>query len=418
MLNPPWARKLGYVASNQLLTEICVFARNIIIARFIGAETLGEFIFLILSIRLFTMSTDLAAERYILQASNQEVMSALATAHFTARIRAVLLGVTLLLMGLFGLQGISFESYALLAGSIILHGFINQGYRLKQRALNFRPALYVEGVTIVFGTLAIYLTAMFVPTLEAVCACLFVQAAFHAALSHIMSSTPYRLDAKTEDLKSLFRYGLPLLLTGVTMFWSMQGERVLLSAMLPAEAFAHFSMMFQLALVPILVMSRMMLTLGLPSLAAVKDNWSEFERRLGQLHIAAYFAGFGFMGVFLFLANPTLHILFGEDFRAEAMLIFLVALAQALRLCRAPQSVAAQALGQTDIPFKANLVRVTAVLVGVAGYALGGTLSVLLLIGCIGEALAWAIQSFLFSLRNRSAARLQSNEFRIQEISS
>jgi len=412
-----WTGKFGYVASNQLLTEVCVFARNVLIARLVGAETLGEFIFLILSIRLFTMSTDLAAERHIMQVTDEALPGALAAAHFTGRIRGVVLACILILMGLHGVHGISFVSYSLLAAGAVLNGFTHQGYRLKQRNLNFRPALYIEGVATVLGTLAVYIAASMAPSLEAVCACVLAQAILQSTLSHIMAETPYKTNSTNLDSKRLFSFGLPLLLTGVAMFWSMQGERLILSAILPADAFAHFSMMFQLALVPVLVMSRMMLTLGLPYLASLKHHWVEFEHRLGQLHILTYLVAFGFAGCFLIFANSALDLLFGADFRSETKLIMLVAIAQALRLCRAPQSVAAQALGQTDIPFKSNLVRVAAALVAAASMFVGGSITTLLTIACVGEGLAWATQGLLFSLRNRAASHSSSMQFRAQEMS-
>lgn len=400
-----WLGKLGYVASNQLLVEVCIFIRNILIARFIGAETLGEFIFLVLSMRLFTMSTDLATERHIMQVNENDLPGALASAHFTARIRGLVLAFLLLLMGLHCVHSISFTSYAMLATAAVFGGLTHQGYRLKQRSLNFRPALYVEGATTIFGTLATYIVISITPSLEAVCACVLAQAVVQASLSHILAEQPYRTSTNKTDIKKLFHFGLPLLATGVAMFWSMQGERLLLSAILPADKFAHFSMMFQLALVPVLVASRMMLTVGLPYLASVKNDWNQLQHRLNQLHSAAYVAAFGFAGCFLVFANPLLDLLFGADFRSEALLILLVSFAQALRLCRAPQSVAAQALGQTDIPFKANLVRVAAALIAIVSTFAGGSIAMLLTIACVGEGIAWATQGILFSLRNREANR-------------
>lgn len=408
MLNPSQAYKFGYVASNQLLTELCVFARNVIVARIVGAETLGEFIFLVLSIRLFAMSTDLAAERHIISVKDKEIDGALAAAHFTARIRGGLLAIILLFMGLYNVQGISFLSYLLLALAALVRGYTHQGYRLHQRSLNFRPALYVEGITVVLGTIGIFFATSMAPTLEAVCACMLLQGFMHTALSHIMSDTAYRSDFDMQNLNKLFHFGTPLLLTGVTMFWSMQGERVILSALLPTDAFAHFSMMFQLALVPVLVLSRMTLTIGLPMFAAERENSENFEYKLKNVHIWVYGLAVFFMAGFIFFANPVLTLMFGADFKAETIAIFLVALAQALRLCRAPQSVAAQALGQTDIPFKANLVRVFAVLVAITSVMSGGSLVTLLIIACFGEGAAWTAQGLMFSLRNRRTQQIQA----------
>jgi len=97
MPNLSWTNKLSLITCNQLLLEACVFIRNIIIARLIGAETLGEFIFLVLGIRFFAMSTDLAVDRFILQIEEKSVNQALAGAHFIIRTRSGLLGIFLLI---------------------------------------------------------------------------------------------------------------------------------------------------------------------------------------------------------------------------------------------------------------------------------------------------------------------------------
>ena len=396
------SKKISLVATNQLLTEACVFARNILIARLMGAETLGQFVFLILSIRLFAMSTDLAVERYILQARSEKLQEALGVSHFISRVRGAALASILLLMGVYQVQGIDFSAYAALAAGAFVRGFTHKGYILKQRSLNFRPALYVEGLTSVVGLIAMYFVVSTAPSLEAACACLLAQSFLHTGLSHALSDEKYRSACDWIELRQLVRFGWPLLLTGVAMFWSMQGERLILSAALPADAFAHFSMMFQLALVPILVISRMALSYGLPVLAGLKDRFTDFEAWLSEFHRWIYAIGSIYAIGFILFANVVLQNLFGGDFRADMSLILLVAVAQMIRLFRAPQSVAAQALGQTDVPFKANLVRVSFVLFAVASILNGGSLYTVLIWACIGEGSAWATQGLFFSFRNRN----------------
>lgn len=396
------SKKVSLIATNQLLMEACVFARNILIARVMGAQTLGQFVFLILSIRLFAMSTDLAAERYILQSSRENIQAALSTAHFISRLRGVALAFILLLMGAHNVQGIEFVAYAALAASSLIRSFTHKGYVLKQRSLNFRPALYVEGLTSVAGLVGMYCVVSVAPSLEAACACLVAQSFLHTGLSHALSGERYQSNCNVQELLQIAKFGWPLLLSGVTMFWSMQGERLILSAMLPADAFAHFSMMFQLALVPILVISRMALSYGLPVLSGLKNDFARFEARLADFHHWIYAIGATFAFGFVLFANAALQTLFGNDFRADFDLVLLVAIAQMIRLFRAPQSVAAQALGHTDIPFKANIVRVSLVLIAIAAILNGGSLHTVLLLACIGEGLAWATQGFFFSLRTRS----------------
>lgn len=396
------SKKVSLIATNQLLMEGCVFARNVLIARLMGAETLGQFVFLILSIRLFAMSTDLATERYILQVNQNKMQKALSSAHFVCRARGAALALVLLLMGAHQVQGVDFIAYAALAASAVVRGFTHNGYILKQRSLNFRPALYVEGLTSVVGLIGMYFVVSVAPSLEAACACLVAQSFLHTGLSHALSDDKYQSTFDWHEFKQLAGFGWPLLLTGVTMFWSMQGERLILSAMLPADAFAHFSMMFQLALVPILVISRMALSYGLPVLAALKGNFKALEAKLAELHRWIYAIGSVYALGFVLFANTVLQNLFGNDFRADMALLVLVAVAQMIRLFRSPQSIAAQALGQTDIPFKANLIRVSFVLIAIATFVNGGSLHTVLVLACVGEGCAWATQGLFFSLRNRN----------------
>jgi O-antigen/teichoic acid export membrane protein len=391
------------VAANQILIEGSVFLRNIIIARLIGAETLGEFVFLVLSIRLFAMTTDLAEDRFIVRAPEAGLRQALASCHFLAQCRAVILAFLLLAMGLFSVKDISLVSYVLLAGAAIFRGFTHQGYRLHQRALNFRPALYVEGITAVFGVVAMYIAVAAAPCLEAVCATLLAQSMLHTGFSHVMTDRRFRFESVLyiAEFKEIAKFGLPLLLTGAAMFWSMQGERLILSAILDSASFAHFSMLFQLALVPVLILGRMTITIGLPVLSGAQENWNEFQRLLDRFHVYVYAVAAVFALLFVLGANIALNLLFGPDFEADMGWVFFLAVAQALRLCRSPQSIAAQALGQTDIPLKANLARIAFVFIAIAAVLNGAPIITLLILACVGEGAAWATQGLLFSLRNR-----------------
>lgn len=409
------SKRVSLIATNQLLMEACVFARNILIARLLGAETLGQFVFLILSIRLFAMSTDLAAERYILQANPNKLHQALGASHYICRARGAVLALILLLMGAYEVQDVGFAAYVALAASAFVRGFTHKGYVLKQRSLNFRPALYVEGLTSVVGLVAMYFVVSIASSLEAACACLVAQSFLHTGLSHALSDDKYQSKFDWKELRKITSFGWPLLLTGVAMFWSMQGERLVLSATLPADAFAHFSMMFQLALVPILVISRMALSYGLPRLSAIKDDFVAFQSCVDELHRWVYAIGSAYALGFAMFANVALQNLFGADFRADISLILLVAVAQMIRLFRAPQSVAAQALGQTDIPFKANLVRVSFVLIAIASILNGGSLHIVLVLACLGEGFAWATQGLFFSFRNRSRLSPAEPQLAIQE---
>ena len=400
MHNLSWSNKLSLITSNQLLLEACVFIRNVIIARLIGAETLGEFIFLVLGIRFFAMSTDLAVDRFILQIEEKSVNQALAGAHFIIRTRSGLLGIFLLIMGFFTLQGISPICYILLAVGSFVRGFTHQGYRLQQRQFDFRPAIYVESFSAVAATLAMYMTALYFPSLEAMCAILLVQSILHTAASHTVAKQPYYAPASSSMLKQQVVFGLPLLLAGVAMFWSMQGERVILATVLSATDFAHFSMLFQLALVPILIVGRIALTLGLPLMAQHKETPADFKESLSAFQKYCFGISVLFIPFFILGANPVLVLLFGADFEAEFALISLVAIAQSIRLIRTPHSVAAQALSHTDIPFKANIVRVLAVPIAGACIVVTGSLHTMLLVACIGEAAAWAVQRHLFNARD------------------
>lgn len=409
------SRKVSLIATNQLLMETCVFARNILIARLMGAETLGQFVFLILSIRLIAMSSDLAVERYILQAGAERLKEALSAAHCVSQWRSTAIALILLLMGLHQVQGIDFIAYAALALSALVRGLTHKGYVLKQRSLNFRPALYVEGLTSVVGLIGMYFIVSTVPSLEAACGCLVAQAFLHTGLSHALSDEKYQSAFDWIEFRALVQFGWPLLLSGVAMFWSMQGERLILSAKLPADEFAHFSMMFQLALVPILVLSRMALSYGLPLLSALKESSSRFEIQLNKFHQWIYAIGAAYAFGFILFGNAVLRALFGHDFHTDMGLILLVALAQMIRLFRAPQSVAAQALGQTDIPFKANLVRVSFVVIAIAFIVNGGTLHTVMILACLGEGFAWATQGFFYSIRNRNRLPAVAPQLATQE---
>jgi len=399
-----WAGRLFTTGFAQVVVEASIFARNILVAQCLGAQTLGQFVLLTLGLRLLVMSTDLATDRYIIRVQPKSLGAALSAANRLCQLRAALLGVLLVVAAILAPFGIDPLSYGLLAVAVGVRGFTHQGYRTAQRDLRFAASAAVDVGAALAGLLAIgvavvlSLSLMRGYALPLICGALVVQAAVHVWMSHAVApkSQPYCISENWASTMPLLQFGWPLLVSGAVMFWGMQGERVILAAIMPADQFAHISMLLQLALVPALVIGRISLSLGLPLLSASANSQPDCSRTFLQFAGSVACAALVTSAAFIWLANPVLATAFGSDFVAASTLLYLAACMQCMRLLRIPHSVAAQAEGRTQVPLVANLVRTAAVpvMMGLAAYGYGVT--AVLAIATIAELLSLIIQAIWF----------------------
>lgn len=397
--------QVGRVLSSALGVEGLTLLRQVVVARIAGGDSLGGFLLLMVVLRFLQMATDLAGERFLITAKEHAVDRALGIVHAYNVLRAFVCALLLILILPLIPQVDGTAATILLVLACLMKGGVHQGYRLEYRHLDFKSMIAVEFVPAVLGTLALVPLILAFDPAFAIAAALLVQQCSETAISWLRSGRkPFRLSLHSKSWRALVRFGGPLLLSSWVLFFSLQGERLLFGVALPLADFTPLALALQLALLPALLMGRVMLTLGLP--------WMRVQRRerLARLveGVRAPLVALAIVAaaVFALLANGFSALLFGPVGVVAEPVLGLIALIQMGRVVRAPASIAAQATGNTSIPLTANLVRAVALIGLGALLFLGAALEFALLPLLLGELMAWVHQdrALLCAIRLKRAS--------------
>ena len=349
-------RQIVLAVSSSAGVEAMTLARQVAIAWLAGSAALGGFILLMIALRLVAMVTDLAGDRYLLASKSDRLQATLDTVHTYGMCRAVVCCVAFVLCCAFLPLAGDGLPMVLLITAIALKGLVHQGYRVDQRALRFGGLFFVELVPAVIATAALVPLLLVVDPALAIAVSLLLQQLCET-ISSWLNAGQHRFCPRVCKVETwrFSRFGFPLLLASMVLFFSMQGERLVLGLTLPADSFARLAVAVQLALIPALLAGRIMLTIGLPWMRT--QSSADLARFLARITGPLFaFASFGVLA-FAIVANPILTVLYGPGPNQTTALLAMIAAIQAGRVVRAPHSIAAQSQGVTRIPLIANIIR-------------------------------------------------------------
>lgn len=399
----PLARKVagsaGLAITIPVICEFSALLRNLVLARLLGVDEMGKLMMLALALRLVEMSSDLSLERLIAQARDGGSLRVQRNLQGAALLRGFFgAGFILLLawpMSLTLGDGPSPESFSCLCLVPLLRGFMHLDYRRRERSLNFRSTLLVDGTGALLALAAAPLAASMTGDHRAILLLAVLQASAALVLSHLVAARRFRIAFDRVELRRIWRFGAPLLLNGLLIFAVFQGDRLIIAYGYNWGDVGCYAIALQLALLPTQMLARAGQSFFTPLLRRALDC-GDFRRVESQVQVLFLGLSLAFLAGYGLLANPLLGLLYGQDFQVDDNLGWAFALIGGLRLLRTPLSLAAVALGLTGLPLRANLWRAGALLPALLAAAGGQPLFVIALSGAAGE-LAAAIAGLRWS---------------------
>ena len=395
MLRRLAARPQLALLASQVLCEGSAFLRNIILARMIGVEDMGLAVALALGIRFIEMTGDFGLERLLVQAHTADLPAMRQTVQLLQLAKGCALAAVAILLAapVTALldTALSPEIFALAALSFVLRGAVNCDYRERQRHQEFIPTLIVEGGSNLIGALAVAPLAWVTRDYTALAFASLLQAAVLCGLSQLVATRRLAFGLDRKAAERCLRYGLPIALNGVLMFFAMQGDRVIVALHFPAQELARFAIAAQLTLLPALIGARYILASALPRLARLVDDPVAFSREESSLLLRSSVAAAGGVLLFGVLGNHIVSLLYGSVYAMTPEIFWALAFASGVRLIRAVPGTSLLAFERTHWLFISNLPRILTVLLAFAIARMGGDLLTITLVAAAGEVASLAI---------------------------
>jgi O-antigen/teichoic acid export membrane protein len=374
------------------LAQLLALLRNAMLAHLLVKDDFGVAVALTITLQVFEMLSDPAADKLIVQIREVDIGRLMATAHVLSVARGVLIGALLFVLAplaasLFAIPDAA-PAFMVLALVPVIRAGMSLDWRRAQRDLESRPAVLVELLPQAGALALTYPAVQWSGGYAAVIWITVGQALLQLAVTHALARDRYRLGFDRDWFRRIMVFTWPALISAMTLLAVFQGDRVIVSQFFGIEALAAYSVAFVLTMVPASLVGRAGTSLLVPVFAELDAQPAlRRSRFLLSLEIAVVVAA-GYLALFIILGGDAVATVFGPNYAGLGQLTAMLATMWALRMLQLPLTSFLLAAGEPRSLTIGGAIRASALGFAVIVGLSGGSLLVLAATGIIGEVLA------------------------------
>lgn len=387
---------LGFAAQNVL-----VLVRAMLVARLLGPEYFGISITFLLVVSTFALMTDLGIEKWLIQTREEEVEATLPTLATVLLARGVLIGVAILMLSgwiarQFGNPDLAWF-YALAAIVPAVEGFRHLDQVVQQRRMNFVPKLKMELGGLVPGVILTIILAFETRSFLAVGIGAVVASTISVVLSHVVARTPYRLGFDRLAIGRILIFGWPLLLSGMVIFLSTQGDRIVIGALAGMTDLAGYAAVATVTAGASTFFAHLCGGLFLPLMSEVRERPEAYEERSRTTAASVFLIVSLTLVPLASIGAPLVEFLYGPDYRTDPLLPAFLSLLAASTVIRVWCVVMTLSVGRTGDVLISNVLRAS----GLAGalIALSADMGLVEVAACMCAGDLFATLFFLWRIK-------------------
>jgi O-antigen/teichoic acid export membrane protein len=406
-------RKALFLLSGNSATAILTLARNLLVARMLPVADYGIAATFAITMAVVEVASALGLQQQIIQAKDGDDPRFQAALQGFQVLRGaasalILLAIAHPLAAFFGIPEVAW-AYQVLAVMPVLNGFQHFDIHRMQRRMAYGPMLLTSTVPAALSLLLIWPLVTWFGDWRAMLCAIVAQGTASVLMSHLVAERSYRLVLDRTIMARNLRFGWPLLLNTVLLFFVFQGEKLIVGRELGMEALGIFAMGMTLTLTPTLVMAKSATSFFLPKLSAADratDKGEAWFQHLGRavFEIHLIFGSVVVLAVLL-LGTPFIGLILGSKYAPLVPLLTLLAVMQGLRVLKGGPSTIALSRAQTGNAMIANLVRVALLPVGLVVAERTSRIDLVIAVGIAGEAVGFVVASWLVRRRVRLSLR-------------
>jgi O-antigen/teichoic acid export membrane protein len=393
------------VAPAQVTAQAAMFARNVVLARALGPAEMGTAAAVALAMTLAEMASDVVAEEILIAGEKADDPALQSTVQGLRLLRGAILGVVLAVLSLpvAWFVGVP-DAWAAVAASALIplvRGLAHCDVDRQMRSGRYHAYVAVHVVPHVLAFVTAWPLAWLFGDYRAVIATVILHAFACTATTQLLAARPYRIRIDRASAMQVMRFGLPVLVNGVLLFFVFQADRFVVSHLFDTATLGLYVTVTGLALVPSLIVARVNAAVALPVLTRARTDIAAFQAAwtsCGSLMcIVAGVSG----ASFVLLGPSLLGVIYGPKFDGGAPLIGWTGVAASIFVMRDAYGVAAMARGDTRFPLVGNAIRAAAIgLVSALAFFGSDIVTIVAVLGAT-EWLALAASARLVSRRHR-----------------
>jgi len=369
------------------------FVRNLILARILTKADFGLAAALALTMSVLELVSKMAFGKQIVQDREGDEPRFQAVAH-SVQVSTGLISAGLVIGGAFpmalafGVPNLTW-AFASLALVPLARGAMHLDLIRWHRQYLYGPRVLSEVLPQFLATAAAWPLAVWLADFRAVLWIMLGKELLTVAISHLLAKRPYRLAWEGKYVKRMLVFGWPLLLTGLMIFASQQGDKLIIGAAFSLAELASYSIAFSLSSIPFSIFGQVGSSLMLPTLARHQDERESFEAHYRRCLELSVMGALVLLGPVIVVGGPLVRLLYGAKYSGLGTLMIIFGAIATLRFFRWAPALAAMSQADTINQFTANVARALSLPFAILMVALG-TRKVEVVAGCglLGEALA------------------------------
>lgn len=356
-------RNVVLIFSGNVFSAILGLLRNLLVARLLTVEHFGIASTFAISMSIVEMLTSLGLHQLIIQDKNGDNPRLQAGLQGFHLLRGVISSTLLFLLSQpiasFMGTGDIVWAYQVLAFIPLLNGLVHFDIYRLQRQLNYIPSILSSTIPALLSVLLIWPLYMVFKDYRVMLGIIMAQGLTSLIVSHLTAKRRYQVILARDIIAHALRFGWPLLINSILIFFVFQGEKIIVGREIGLEALAIFSMGFTLTLWPAMLLANSIQSIFLPLLSETKDDKPAFQR-IAMVTLQAHFAlGALFVSGGVLLGPTLVGYLLGPKYTPLLGLFPWLVILQAMRLMEGGSSIVALAAGRTGVSAVSNLVRIS-----------------------------------------------------------
>jgi O-antigen/teichoic acid export membrane protein len=400
-------RAAGTLLASSGATFVLRLLRNVLIARLISVENYGIASTFAVALSFLQMMTNFNFRKMLIQHRSGDSVDFSGTIVSLGIVQNVIMAAGLYvgagaIARLFGQPDLVW-AYQIVAIAPLIAMLQHPDLQRFQRSMRFGRfagvALGTEAVTLAMA----WPLALWLGDFRVMIGILVADRLLRTVLSHVLAERPFVLGWDWYIVREGLRFGWPLMLGGLAVFATQQGERIIVANRFSATDLGYFSAALTLVMPAVLLTGQLVQTFFTPLLARVQDHADLFRTRAGATLQATLCAGVGASLGFVLLGQPVLELTFGARYAPAGLLVGLVGILFALMIPREGATTVSLAKGHTVSLLASSVVRVLFLPLAVAAAIWTDSIVAVLLVGVAGQVAAYV--SALVLLRYRSGVR-------------
>ena len=317
-----------WVGLSEVGNSTLGFVRSIVLARLLTPEIFGVMglaMIVIRAIETFTrpgVSQALIARQHSFEEASGTAFTMLALRGF---------GIALLLAAVAPWIGDFYDSPQLplmlqvLAGAFILGGFRNINTIARQKDLEFRRLTYLSQVSNFVGTGVTIFVAWWLRNVWALVIGQLVSALFGLVLSYVFVPGRPKFEFKREIARDLLRYGKFITASSILLYVATEIDSAVIGKVLGHHELGYYTLAFSIVHMTTTQLAKVAAGIMMPAYSKLQGNVPGLRRAYLRTLTLVMFAVLPAALGLMIVADPLIHVVYGEQWMPAARLLQLLA---------------------------------------------------------------------------------------------